>query len=62
MERKYKTSERISILNEEGEVLLRGAIVRNFNSETATYHVTLRTEEEGLLSFHLPQQQLLAEG
>ena len=60
MEKMYKTSQRVSILTEEGKVLHRGAVVRGFNSQNATYHVTVRTDDE-LLAFHVHAKHLLGE-
>jgi hypothetical protein len=42
---KFKTSEQVTILDQEGKPLVKGAIVRSFNTATEEYHLTIRSEK-----------------
>ena len=55
----FKTSQRVTILDEGRRPLVKGAIVRSFNPNTGQYHLTLRTEEDGIKVFYAHQEQLV---
>lgn len=58
---KFKTSERVTILDEDYKPLIKGAIVRGFNAEKEEYHLTLRSEKDGLEVIYARENRLLKE-
>jgi hypothetical protein len=56
---KFKTSEQVTILDQDGKPFIKGAIVRSFNTATLEYHLTLRSEKGGLEVFYTKEEQLV---
>lgn len=58
METKFRTSQRVIILDIRGLPFMTGAIVRSFNEVTKEYYLTFRGEEGETESFYVPEERL----
>jgi len=55
---KFKTSQKVAILKEDGAPVIEGAIVRNYNEETKEYYLTYRDEKAGIQVYFAPEERL----
>ena len=58
MPAKFRTSQKVAIIKEDGTPEIKGAIVRNFNEETKEYYLTYRDEKEGIQIFFATEERL----
>jgi hypothetical protein len=59
---KFNTSQRVNIMDQEGNLLVKGAIVRSYNTQTQEYYLTFRGEDELDKSFNVKEDQIQPSG
>jgi hypothetical protein len=55
---KFKTSQKVAIIKEDGTTVIEGAIVRSFNEETQEYYLTYRNEKQGIQVYFAAEDRL----
>jgi len=61
MSQLFKTSDKVTILSDNGQPLVKGAIVRSYKTDTGEYYLTKRDEEGGLQVYFAREENLKKE-